>query len=149
MSGLSEPASTINSAAKSHQMARVRTRNTAPEMAVRRAMHGLGLRFQLHRHNLPGRPDIVLPKHALAVFVHGCYWHGCVMCDRGIRRPKTNAVFWSAKLAENQARDTRNIEALQQFGWRVGVIWECETRNPPQLAQTLDDLTLPVRVKAT
>lgn len=124
--------------AKSAQMARVRTQNTAPEMAVRRALFGLGLRFRLHRRDLPGRPDIVLPRFKAAIFVHGCYWHGCTMCDRGLRRPKTNIAFWSAKLAESRLRDQRNQADLRALGWHPAVIWECEARTPDTLRTALD-----------
>jgi DNA mismatch endonuclease (patch repair protein) len=125
-------------AAKRRQMARVKTQDTAPEIAVRRAAHALGLRFRLHRRDLPGRPDIVFPRRRAIVFVHGCYWHGCVMCDRGIRRPKTNVGFWAAKLEQNQRRDARNAAALKALGWHVAIIWECETRDPETLAAALD-----------
>jgi DNA mismatch endonuclease (patch repair protein) len=133
MAGLSVAASL-----KRRQMAAVRTQHTAPEIAVRKAMHARGLRFRLHRRELPGCPDIVLAKHRTAVFVHGCFWHGCVECDRGIRRPKSNAGFWSAKLDENRRRDTRNTADLMLLGWRVAVVWECETRKPDTLAAALD-----------
>ena len=146
MSAVGIPTSIVTPVPKSRQMARVRTQHTAPEIAVRRAMHARGLRFRLHRRDLPGRPDVVLPKHQVAVFVHGCYWHGCSMCDRGTRRPKTNVGFWSAKLDENQRRDARNVAALKNLGWRVAAIWECETRDPGRLAVALDRLSLPVRV---
>lgn len=131
---------------KRRQMAQVRTRNTAPEIVVRRALHAHGLRFRLHRRELPGRPDIVLPGRQLAIFVHGCFWHGCSMCDRGTRRPKTNVEFWSTKLAENRRRDGRNVSALEDLGWQVVVIWECETREPLKLAAALDRIRPSVRV---
>jgi DNA mismatch endonuclease, patch repair protein len=129
-------------AAKRSQMARVKTRHTAPELAVRRTMHARGLRFRLHRQDLPGRPDIVLPGRRIVVFVHGCYWHGCVMCDRGRRRPKSNAGAWATKLEENRRRDARNIAALKELGWHVVIIWECETRDPEKLAVALDRIHL-------
>ncbi len=119
-------------------MARVGTQHTAPELAVRRALHARGLRFRLHRRDLPGRPDIVLPRLGTAIFVHGCYWHGCTMCDRGLRRPKTNTAFWSAKLEENRRRDRRNQADLRALGWRPVVIWECEARAPDTLRTALD-----------
>lgn len=128
----------INRSLKSAQMARVRTQHTAPEMAVRRALHRRGLRFRLHRRDLPGRPDIVLPRFKMAIFVHGCYWHGCTMCDRGVRRPKTNMEFWSAKLDENRRRDERNQAELHELGWHPITVWECETRTPDKLQTTLD-----------
>lgn len=123
---------------KGRQMAAVRTQHTAPEVAVRKAMHARGLRFRLHRRDLPGRPDIVLAKHRTVVFVHGCFWHGCTVCDRGTRRPKSNAGFWSAKLDENRRRDDRNTAELTRLGWRVPVVWECETRDSDKLAEALD-----------
>jgi DNA mismatch endonuclease (patch repair protein) len=138
------PSNVPPSAVKRRQMADVKTQHTAPEIAVRRALHARGLRFRLHRRDLPGRPDIVLPGHRTVVFVHGCYWHGCVMCDRGIRRPKTNVAFWSAKLDENRRRDDRDVAVLQGLGWRVCIIWECDTRDPERLAETLDRIHLPV-----
>ena len=147
MTGGTIPAGVTPSRAKSDLMARVRTRDTAPEIAVRRAMHARGLRFRLHPADLPGRPDIVLPKHRTVVFVHGCYWHGCAMCDRGTRRPKTNGAFWAAKLAENQQRDNRNVAELQRLGWHVTVIWECRTRESHMLAATLESLLPFLRMK--
>ena len=111
------PSNVPPTAAKRRQMAKVKTQNTAPEIAVRRAMHAGGLRFRLHRQDLPGRPDIVLSRHRTAVFVHGCYWHGCVMCDRGVRRPRTNVGFWSAKLDENRRRDDMSNSASVSAGF--------------------------------
>lgn len=125
-------------AIKSRQMAQVRSKNTQPEMLVRRALHARGYRFRLHRSDLPGKPDIVLPKHHLAILVHGCFWHGCPNCDRGRRMPKTNVAFWAAKLAGNKARDVRAVQALEDLGWRVTVLWECEIRDPVRLTRLLD-----------
>jgi DNA mismatch endonuclease (patch repair protein) len=136
---------TGNLASKSHQMGRVRSKDTAPEMAVRRALHARGFRFRLHRKDLPGKPDIVLPRHRLVILVHGCYWHGCSRCDRGLRRPKRNVVFWSAKLAVNKERDMRNIAALETLGWTVAIAWECDTRDPGRLQVTLDACLQSVR----
>ena len=99
--------------AKSLQMARVRSKNTEPEIVVRQALHARGYRFRLHRKDLPGTPDIVLPKHRLAILVHGCFWHGCPRCDRGRRLPKTNAPFWIAKLTP-----TRNATSVPSPRWR-------------------------------
>lgn len=104
-------------------MAAVRGRDTKPEVAVRRALHAAGYRFRLHRRDLPGRPDIVLPCHRLAVFVHGCFWHGHD-CRRG-RRPSSNTGFWHAKLARNVERDRAAVEALTAAGWTVETVWEC------------------------
>ena len=110
-------------------MARVRGRDTKPEMVVRGTLHAMGLRFRLFRRDLPGRPDIVLPKYRLAIFVHGCFWHrheGCSLSST----PKTRVDFWTEKFATNVARDARNAAELRALGFRVGVIWECETRRP-------------------
>jgi DNA mismatch endonuclease (patch repair protein) len=132
--------------AKSRQMARVRSKNTEPEIAVRQALHARGYRFRLHRKDLPGRPDIVLPRHRLVIFVHGCFWHGCIRCDRGLRQAKTNASFWSAKLAANKERDLRNIAELTTIGWKVAIVWECDARDAQRLAECLDGCLLPVRI---
>ena len=110
---------------RSELMAGIRGKDTGPELAVRRIAHGMGLRFRLHSKNLPGRPDVVFPRHRLAVFVHGCFWHQHQDC-RFARPPKSRVSFWKKKLADNVARDKRNIAALRGLGWRVLVIWECE-----------------------
>lgn len=108
-------------------MARVRSKNTLPELAVRRALHAAGFRFRLHRRDLPGTPDIVLPALRTAVLVNGCFWHGH-NCRRG-RPPSANAEFWSSKLIRNVERDRRARAALEAQGWRVRVIWQCEIRE--------------------
>jgi DNA mismatch endonuclease (patch repair protein) len=129
---------------RSEIMSRIRDRDTKPEVRVRRALHGLGFRFRLHRKDLPGRPDVVLPKWKTAVFVHGCFWHGCAKCDRGTRVPKTNTEFWLAKVAENRGRDRRVRRLLRAAGWRVLVVWACETENAGRLTDRLAAaLTLP------
>lgn len=130
---------------RSAQMSRVRSKDTAPELAVRRGLHARGLRFRLHRRDLPGRPDLVLPRHRAVVFVHGCFWHGCPRCDRGLRKPKSNATFWAVKVEANRARDQRNTEALKAAGWKVEVIWECDTRDRVRLGAILDRLAASVR----
>jgi len=107
----------------SHRMSQVKSRNTEPEMAVRRALHRSGYRFRLHRSDLPGSPDIVLPRFGAAVFVHGCFWHGH-NCKRG-RLPATNVLYWKRKITRNQERDCLALEALTKSGWRVRVIWTC------------------------
>ena len=110
---------------RSELMAGIRTRDTAPELSVRRIAHRMGLRFRLQRKDLPGRPDLVFPKHRLAVFVHGCFWHQHDGC-RFAHVPKSRVAFWTKKFAQNVARDRRNVESLRGSGWRVGIIWECE-----------------------
>lgn len=105
-------------------MAAVRSEDTAPEVAVRKALHAAGYRFRLHRRDLPGSPDIVLPCHRLAVFVHGCFWHGHG-CTRA-KRPATNTAYWDAKRERNSARDTLAQQRLRAEGWRVAVIWTCQ-----------------------
>ncbi|MCB8881735.1 DNA mismatch endonuclease Vsr [Acidisoma cellulosilytica] len=127
-------------------MAAIRTGNTKPELAVRRALHARGFRYRLHVKALPGTPDLVMPGRRVAVFVHGCFWHGCLKCDRGIRRPKENAEFWAKKLTQNQARDSRNVVDLQALGWRVVTFWECDTRSKEKLESAIDGLQTFVRV---
>lgn len=102
--------------------------DTAPEMTVRRLIHSMGFRFRLHRKDLPGKPDIVLPRLHRVVFVNGCFWHGHD-CARGARAPKANAEYWRAKIARNSERDAANIAALEVKGWRAEVIWECQLKE--------------------
>ncbi|MDE2967318.1 MAG: very short patch repair endonuclease [Chloroflexota bacterium] len=109
--------------ARSRNMAAIRGKDTGPEMHVRRSVHAAGFRFRLHRRSLPGRPDLVFPGFRLAVFVHGCFWHGHD-CLRG-RRPRTNTDYWIPKLEGNRQRDERNVSALEEAGWEVFTIWEC------------------------
>jgi DNA mismatch endonuclease (patch repair protein) len=119
-------------------MASVKSRNTGPEMFVRRLLHRLGLRFRLHRKDLPGTPDIVLPKHKTAVFVHGCFWHGH-RCPKG-KLPKSRPEFWGPKIDRNIRRDTETARALKRDGWRVVVVWQCETKNRERLKARLSGL---------
>jgi len=126
--------------ARSKQMARVRGRDTKPELAVRRALHAAGMRFRLHVRDLPGKPDIVLPSRRLAIFVHGCFWHrhpdpACKLA----RLPKTRLDFWLPKLEANRQRDIRNESALREKGWTVKTIWECELTNESKLTQFIID----------
>lgn len=113
---------------RSAVMRRVRAKDTGPEMKVRRALTAMGARYRLHRKDLPGSPDIVMPGRRLALFVHGCFWHGHD-CPRGARAPKANADYWSAKIGRNRARDLRNLSDLADRGWRCEVIWECELKS--------------------
>lgn len=113
---------------RSALMARVRSGDTAPELFVRRTLHRLGYRFRLHRKDLPGTPDIVLPSRKSVIFVHGCFWHRHKNC-RDASMPKTRVEFWRDKFRENVERDRRNVQDLHDLGWRVLIIWECETTN--------------------
>lgn len=121
---------------RSALMKSVRQKNTTPEMAVRRALHALGYRFRLHRKDLPGTPDIVLPRHRTVVFVHGCFWHRHPGC-RLTTTPSNNSEYWRLKFEGNVARDSRKDAALRDLGWRVVTVWECETRDPSVLSERL------------
>ena len=120
--------------ARSWNMSRIRSVNTTPELAVRRFLHGQGLRFRLHLRDLPGKPDIVLPGRRTCVFVHGCFWHGCPHCIDGTRKVEINKRYWSDKVAGNRARDQRHRADLEAAGWTVFIIWACEARNEEHLA---------------
>lgn len=102
-------------------MSRVKGRDTKPEMLVRSLVHRMGFRFRVHRRELPGNPDIVLPRHGKAIFVHGCFWHGHKRCSRS-KRPKTNKTFWNNKIDENIERDKRFRRELRRMGWKVLVV---------------------------
>jgi len=112
---------------RSHNMSRIRSRNTRPEIVIRKGLHAAGLRFRLHRKDLPGKPDLVFPKHLAAIQVHGCFWHGhdCTM----FKWPITRADFWKDKISRNRERDRVSLLALQNEGWRVLVVWECALRG--------------------
>jgi DNA mismatch endonuclease (patch repair protein) len=116
-------------------MQAVRSKDTGPELAVRRALFRLGHRFRLHRKDLPGKPDIVLPRYRLAIFVHGCFWHGHG-CRYG-QLPKARLDFWGPKIARNQARDAANTAAMEALGWRVLTVWQCQTRDDDALFAVL------------
>lgn len=126
----------LTKAQRSACMRAVKGKDTMPERVVRRIVHRLGCRFALHRADLPGTPDIVMPARRAVVFVHGCFWHGHG-CLRGRRTPATNVAYWNAKIGRNRQRDRRTLAALRRLGWRVLVVWECQTRNPVKLADRL------------
>ncbi|MBO9709863.1 MAG: DNA mismatch endonuclease Vsr [Caulobacter sp.] len=121
-------------AKRSAVMARVRSKNTTPELRLRRLLTDLGARYRLHRKDLPGSPDVVMPGRRLAIFVHGCFWHGHD-CARGSRVPKANRDYWLAKVARNTARDARNRQDLAAAGWRVETVWECEMKDEAALRE--------------
>jgi DNA mismatch endonuclease (patch repair protein) len=135
---------TLTKPDRSARMARVRGKDTKPEMVVRRLVHGLGYRYRLHRRDLPGTPDLVFPGRHKVVFVHGCFWHrhpdpACKLA----RWPKSRLEFWKPKLEGNRARDLVNQEKLRDLGWGVLVIWECELGNPASLADRLTEFLGP------
>jgi DNA mismatch endonuclease, patch repair protein len=112
-------------------MSKIRSKNTKPEKILRSLLHSAGLRFRIHRDDLPGKPDIVFPKQKLAVFVHGCFWHFHKDCREG-RIPSTNSSFWKNKLQKNIDRDTQNVKRLRKDGWKVITIRECEIEKHPE-----------------
>jgi len=118
-------------------MSRVKGRDTKPELLVRSFVHRMGFRFRVHRRDLPGNPDIVLPRHGKVIFVHGCFWHGHKRCPRA-KRPTTNKRFWNKKLDGNIERDKRFRKKLRRMGWKVLVVWQCETRNPEKVLGKLE-----------
>jgi DNA mismatch endonuclease (patch repair protein) len=121
---------------RSRNMAAIKGSNTKPEVRVRSLLHSLGYRFRLHCKDLPGKPDIVLPKHRTVIFVHGCFWHSHD-CRWGWVVPKTRQEFWADKRLGTTQRDMRNLGALKAAGWRVVVIWECESRSLEGLRERL------------
>jgi len=121
---------------RSDIMRAVKRAHTRPEIVVRRALHALGLRFRLHRRDLPGSPDIVLPRFRTVVFVHGCFWHRHLGC-RYASVPKSRQEYWLPKFKANVERDAKKEAQLCELGWRVLVIWECETRKPTELERRL------------
>ena len=117
-------------------MRAVKSRDTAPELAVRKMLREFAPGYRLHRADLPGKPDIVYGGRKLAIFVHGCFWHGHD-CARGNRPPRENAEYWRSKIARNRARDAAHLEALERLGWRTLVIYECALKRPAALRETL------------
>lgn len=117
----------VDKSKRSRMMARIRGKDTRPEMVVRRALHAQGFRYRLNVRGLPGTPDLVFPKRCAVIFIHGCYWHRHQGC-RYTTLPATNTEFWTKKFEENIARDTRNVRELRVKGWRVAIVWECVLR---------------------
>jgi DNA mismatch endonuclease (patch repair protein) len=125
---------------RSAVMRRVKGRDTTPERLVRKLLTELGVRYRLHRADLPGKPDIVMAGRRLAIQIHGCFWHGHD-CARGARVPKNNRGYWLAKVGRNRARDAESLARLCAMGWRVETIWECEMKDQAALRTRLADLT--------
>lgn len=121
---------------RSWNMSRIKNKNTRPEKTVRSALHKMGYRFRLHRKDLPGKPDIVLAKHKTVIFVHGCFWHQHKGCKYAYL-PKTRVRFWKEKFKENYARDIRARKELKRMNWKSKVVWECQTKKPPELNRKL------------
>ncbi len=130
---------------RSAVMRRVKGRDTTPELKVRKALTRLGARYRLHRKDLPGNPDIVMPGRRLTIFVHGCFWHGHD-CARGARVPKANRDYWLGKVGRNKARDARTQAELAALGWRVETLWECELKEGAALEARLGRLLAPPEV---
>jgi DNA mismatch endonuclease, patch repair protein len=130
----------ISKSKRSQLMARVKQKDTAPELTVRRRLHALGYRFTLHSKKLPGTPDIILPKHKAIIFVHGCFWHGH-NCKKG-KLPETRKDFWKAKINKKQYRDSKCELALRELGYRVLVAWECEAKDQERLTILLQEFLL-------
>ncbi|MGX6647271.1 very short patch repair endonuclease [Maricaulaceae bacterium MS644] len=122
---------------RSRVMARVKGKNTKPELKVRRLAHGLGYRYRLHRTDLPGTPDLVFAGRCKVIFVHGCFWHGH-SCARGSRKPKTRADYWAAKIARNRERDARVQAELKEQGWQSLTLWECQLKDAEALAARMN-----------
>ncbi len=115
-------------------MRAVKDKDTGTEMTVRRLVHSMGYRYRLHRKDLPGKPDLVFGPRRKVIFVHGCFWHGHT-CKRGDRTPKKNRRYWTKKIGRNKERDQEHVSALKAKGWRVLVIWECETKDTERLGK--------------
>ncbi len=127
----------VDSQTRSRMMARIRGTDTKPELILRRSLHALGFRYRLHTKDLPGKPDLVLPKYKAVIFVHGCFWHRHAGC-RYASTPATRPEFWASKFSANVARDSAVRSALLLAGWRVATIWECAMRNEAGTAAARD-----------
>jgi DNA mismatch endonuclease, patch repair protein len=128
MPGKDQMIDVVDKITRSRMMAGIRGKDTKPELVLRRALHRLGLRYRLHAVDLPGRPDITLPKHRAVIEVQGCFWHrheNCTFCTD----PASNKGFWKTKFDETVQRDKRNLAALRQLGWRVAIVWECSVKE--------------------
>ena len=129
---------TVSAMRRSQIMALVKSKNTGPEMTVRRLVHSLGYRYSLHRRDLPGTPDLCFPSRGRVIFVHGCFWHRHASKTCGLARmPKSRKRFWTKKLDANKLRDESNIRRLRRMGWKVLVVWECQIGHHEQLRNKL------------
>jgi DNA mismatch endonuclease, patch repair protein len=128
----------ISKKKRSWNMSQIKGKNTKPELKVRSLLHSMGYRFRLHRKDLPGKPDIVLPKYKTAIFVHGCFWHRHSMCKYAYT-PKSRVEFWESKFRNNIKRDEVNIKKLRGLGWNVVIIWECQTKNLEKFENELEN----------
>lgn len=135
---------TLSQTQRSYNMSLIRGKNTKPEILVRKELHARGFRFCLHNKNLPGSPDIVLPKYGVAIMINGCFWHGHKGCKYATK-PKSNVEFWEAKIARNRHRDEVTNAHLEALGWHVITVWECELRGKSILASRLDALAEEIR----
>lgn len=129
---------------RSERMSRIVGKDTRPELALRRVLHGLGFRYRLHGAGLPGKPDLVLPRYKTVVFVHGCFWHRHADCSIATT-PKSNTSFWIEKFQKNMARDARVSKALEEAGWKVLVAWECEVASVAKAKATGERLAMLIR----
>ena len=132
-------ADSVSKEVRSKIMASIRQKGTNPELCVRSLLHRLGYRFRLHRNDLPGTPDIVLPRYRTTIFVHGCFWHQHPGCPKS-RRPSSNTEYWSKKLTDNEKRDAQKANELKKLGWNVLTIWECEMKDRKVLQERLQKL---------
>ena len=129
---------TVSSATRSRIMSKIKSKDTKPEILVRRLLHGLGYRYRLHRTDLPGRPDLVFPSRRKIVFVNGCFWHNHRRCVKS-HIPADNREYWLSKLIRTRERDERNLSLLKQEGWDVTIVWECQMKDMEGVAEQLID----------
>ncbi|RSN81530.1 DNA mismatch endonuclease Vsr [Acinetobacter baumannii] len=129
----------VDSATRSRMMANIKGKNTKPELLIRSLLHAQGFRFRIHRKDLPGKPDIVLPKYKAIIFIHGCFWHGHENC-RLFKLPASRTEFWEAKICKNQKNDLAAKELLLKDGWRICTIWECAIRKSKKDPLALMDI---------
>ena len=136
MGGFCREMDSLSPEERSIRMSLVRSKDTQPELFVRKLVHRMGFRYRLHRRDLPGHPDMVFASRGKIIFVHGCFWHRHGKCEY-TRWPKSRLSFWKPKLEQNHARDKRNRRALAKLGWRVLVVWECQLKFPDKVAEKI------------